>query len=144
MIARTDAERDAALRVRVAVFVEEQGIPREEELDEADASAVHCVAYDPDAVPVGAGRLLLSDGYARIGRMAVLSSHRGHGLGRAILDVLECEGAARGVGEFRLSAQLHAARFYERAGYACTGDVYDEVGIPHVAMVKRLGAPPTH
>lgn len=137
LIATTAAQREDAFRVRIAVFVQEQGIPRSEELDEHDATAVHCVAYD-GGEPVGAGRLLLMDGYAKIGRMAVLPSHRGRGLGRAVLDALEAEGAMRGVSHITLSAQLTARGFYERAGYAAAGDVYDEVGIPHVAMEKEL------
>ncbi len=137
VIARTPRQIDDAFAVRIAVFVDEQGIPRSEELDELDAAAVHCVAYD-DGVPVGAGRLLLDAGYAKIGRMAVLAPHRGRGVGAHVLDVLEREGAARGVRHFKLSAQLHARGFYERLGYAAAGDVYDEVGIPHIAMEKRV------
>jgi predicted GNAT family N-acyltransferase len=137
VIATTPQQRDDAFAVRIAVFVDEEGIPRSEELDELDETAVHCVGYAAGA-PVAAGRLVLAEGYGKIGRMAVLSSHRGTGLGRLILDALEQEGVARGLRAFRLSAQLHAAGFYERAGYTRTGDVYDEVGIPHVAMEKVL------
>jgi len=137
IIATTGAGRDDAFRVRIAVFVEEQGIPRSEELDEADASATHCVAY-ADGVPVAAGRLVEGDRYAKVGRMAVLRAYRGRGYGAAVLRALEREAWARGLREVRLSAQLHAAGFYARAGYVREGDVYDEVGIPHVAMRKRL------
>jgi predicted GNAT family N-acyltransferase len=77
------------------------------------------------------------DGYAKIGRMAVLAPHRKTGLGGRILEALEREGASRGIRLFRLSAQLSARGFYDRAGYAPVGDVYDEVGIPHIAMEKR-------
>lgn len=136
-IAGTDKERGDALAVRIAVFVDEQGIPREEELDEHDESAVHCVAYEGGEA-VGAGRLVVLDGYGKIGRMATLAAHRGRGVGAGVLRTLEAEGEARGVREFRLSAQVTARRFYERAGYAATGDVYDEVGIPHVAMTKTI------
>src|SRR5438477_321255 len=137
VIARTADQRDDAFAVRIAVFVEEQQIPREEELDDLDASAVHCVGYD-DGVPVAAGRLVAADGYGKIGRMAVLPTHRGHGIGRAVLDKLEREAASRGLPMVKLSAQLSAAGFYDRAGYERVGDVYDEVGIPHIAMEKRL------
>lgn len=137
IICRTGAERDDAFAVRIAVFVEEQQIPKSEELDEFDASAVHAVGYLDDAA-VAAGRLVPGDGYAKIGRMAVLQEHRGRGYGAAILSALEREALARGLRELRLSAQLHAAAFYERAGYRRAGDVYDEVGIPHVAMSKKL------
>jgi predicted GNAT family N-acyltransferase len=122
--------------VRIAVFVDEQGISREDELDEMDATAVHCVGY-VDQVPVAAGRLVIVDGHGKIGRMAVLAPHRGRGYGAAVLAALEQEGTTRGLTAFRLSAQLSARGFYDRLGYEPVGDVYDEVGIPHIAMEKR-------
>ena len=133
----TGNQVEDAFAVRVEVFVDEQGIPRSEELDELDATAVHCVAY-ADGVPVGAGRMLPGDGYAKIGRMAVLAEHRGSGVGGLVLQALEREGAARGIRWFRLSAQITARGFYERHGYTAVGDVYDEVDIPHIAMEKRV------
>jgi predicted GNAT family N-acyltransferase len=136
-IVETLRQRDDAFAVRIAVFVEEQQIPRREELDELDDTATHAVGY-LDVTPVAAGRLVLAGGYAKIGRMAVLRDHRGHGYGARILEALESEARAHGVVQIRLSAQLHAAPFYERAGYVGEGDVYAEVGIPHVAMVKAL------
>ena len=137
----TPRQREDAFAVRIAVFVGEQGISRDDELDELDATAVHCVGY-LDGEAVAAGRLIVNDGYGKIGRMAVLKEHRGAGLGARVLDALEREGAARGLREVRLSAQLSARGFYDRLGYTADGDVYDEVGIPHIAMVKRLGSGP--
>jgi predicted GNAT family N-acyltransferase len=135
-IVATPQQRDDAFAVRIAVFVDEQQIPQEEELDELDATAVHCVAY-LDGTPVGAGRLAVTDaGYGKIGRMAVLKEYRGAGYGAMVLEALEREGAARGLREFHLSAQLSARGFYDRLGYIADGEVYDEVGIPHIAMVK--------
>jgi len=136
-IVRTQQEREDAFGVRIAVFVEEQQIPREEELDDLDETAVHCVGY-LDGVAVAAGRLVVMDGYGKIGRMAVLAQHRGKGLGARVLDELEREGAARGIRTFRLSAQLSARGFYDGRGYAAIGDAYDEVGIPHIAMEKHV------
>jgi len=137
-IVRTQQQREDAVSVCVAVFVDEQGIPHEEEIDELDDVAVHCVGYGDDGAPVAAGRLVLVDGYGKIGRMAVLKQHRSCGLGARVLDALEREGAARGVRLFKLSAQLSARAFYDRAGYEAIGGVYDEVGIPHIAMEKAL------
>jgi predicted GNAT family N-acyltransferase len=127
--------RADATRVRIAVFVDEQGIAREDEIDEYDDIAVHCAGY-LDGEPVAAGRLVVTDGAGKIGRMAVLKAHRGRGYGALVLHALERAGEAQ-VSEFRLSAQLTARAFYERAGYEPVGDVYDEVGIPHIAMVRR-------
>jgi predicted GNAT family N-acyltransferase len=136
-IVRTQQEREDAFGVRIAVFVEEQQIPREEELDDLDEIAVHCIGY-LDGVAVAAGRLVVMDGYGKIGRMAVLAQHRGKGLGARVLDELEREGAARGIRTFGLSAQLSARGFYDRRDYLAVGDVYDEVGIPHIAMEKHV------
>ncbi len=135
VIAATPQQRNDAFAVRIAVFVEEQGIARSDELDDFDASATHCVAY-VGATPAAAGRLLLFEDYAKIGRMAVLASHRGTGLGALVLDALEREAAAHGIRHIKLSAQLHARGFYERCGYTAHGDMYDDVGIPHVDMKK--------
>lgn len=137
VIAQDERQRDDAFAVRIAVFVDEQNIPRSEELDEFDERAIHCVGYDGDR-PVAAGRLVVAEGYGKIGRMAVLAPYRGRGDGRAVLAALERAGLDRGLREFRLSAQLSARGFYDRAGYQSVGDVYDEVGIPHIAMWKRL------
>ena len=137
VIAATPRQRDDAFAVRIAVFVDEQRIPRSEELDGFDASATHCVAYVDDT-PAAAGRLLLFDDYAKIGRMAVVAPHRGTGLGALVLDALEREAADRGIRHIKLSAQLHARAFYERCGYTAHGDVYDDVGIPHIDMQKRV------
>ena len=137
VVPATGQQVEDAFAVRVAVFVDEQGIPRSEELDDLDATAVHCVAY-AGGVPVAAGRLLPAEGYAKIGRMAVLAEHRGSGIGGKVLQALEREGAVRGIRCFKLSAQLTARAFYERHGYTAIGDVYDEVDIPHIAMEKRV------
>lgn len=128
-IAATPRQREDAFAVRIAVFVEEQGISREDELDELDATAVHCVGYD-DGKPVAAGRLIIADGYAKIGRMAVLAGNRGRGIGAQVLEALERAGVERGIRHFKLSAQLHAKGFYESRGYTAVGDVYGEVSIP--------------
>ena len=137
-IAKTPQELDDAFTVRVAVFVDEQGISRADELDDFDASATHCIAYDDAGKSAAAGRLLLFDGYAKIGRMAVLASHRKSGIGAAVLNALEQEAASQGIPLIKLSAQLHARGFYERCGYTAHGDIYDDVGIPHIDMEKRL------
>lgn len=132
----------AATRVRRAVFVEEQGIAVEEELDQADAGALHAVVFNRLAQPVATARLLPGDnGIAHIGRMAVLRTLRRTGLGEQALAALERAAYDRGDNEIRLSAQQHASGFYRRLGYAEAGAPYEEVGIPHVEMRKVLEFP---
>ena len=125
----------AASQVRTAVFVHEQNIPAELEWDVADAQALHVVIRDPLAEPIATGRLLVhAPGVGRIGRMAVLSSLRGSGLGQQVLEALVQAARARGDTEVFLHAQTSAQGFYGRLGFTPRGDVYAEVGIPHIEM----------
>lgn len=127
--------RAAASAVRFAVFIQEQGIPAELELDERDAGALHAVAFDSSDTPVGTGRLLPD---AHIGRMAVLRAVRGQGIGAAILQSLVAMARTRGMQELRLHAQTSAMGFYERLGFVPIGDEYEEAGIAHRTMARAL------
>ena len=132
----TDWAHDQARlsQVRRAVFIEEQNVPEELEWDADDAGALHVLALDDLGQPIGCARLL-PDGH--IGRMAVLPTWRGQGVGRALLDAVMHAAVARGDRTLRLSAQTHATAFYARAGFVALGHVYEEAGIPHVAMEKN-------
>jgi len=135
--------REAASAVRTAVFIEEQGIARADEWDEADASAVHTVVRNPLGQPLATGRLLregdADSGVSRIGRMAVLQPLRSAGVGRQVIHALEQAAHARGDREVVLSAQRSAEGFYRRLGYTPVGEPYMDVGIPHIGMRRALG-----
>ena len=126
--------RAHASPIRFRVFVEEQGVPREVELDELDAVSLHAVAFEGET-PVGTGRLL-PDGH--IGRMAVLKSHRKRGVGAAMLKRLIEAARKRGDREVALSAQVHAVPFYRAHGFVEEGGEYEEAGIAHQAMRLSL------
>ncbi|MCK9487301.1 MAG: GNAT family N-acetyltransferase [Dehalococcoidia bacterium] len=143
------AAMDAALSVRFRVFVEEQHVPLEEEVDGYDANpganpAVLHVLARLDGEPVATARLLLDQhdhglheahsGYPHIGRVAVLAEHRQNGVGRRVMEALHAEARARGIAGITLSAQLHAVPFYERLGYTARGEVYLDAGIEHRDM----------
>jgi predicted GNAT family N-acyltransferase len=130
-----DKAREEASRIRFAVFVDEQKVPPEIEMDEHDAQCVHALAYARDGRAVGTGRLL-PDGH--IGRMAVAKDWRGRGIGAAILAALVDAARRRGDVEVALSAQTHALGFYRRHGFSPEGEVYEEAGIPHQAMRRSL------
>ncbi|MFZ9812150.1 MAG: GNAT family N-acetyltransferase [Burkholderiaceae bacterium] len=124
--------QDMASPVRQRVFVQEQGVPQEEEWDEQDRICRHAVVRIGDQ-PVATGRLL-PDG--RIGRMAVLAEFRGRGLGRVILRSLIDEAAARGVEGIFLHAQTQALGFYEKEGFYAEGEEFFECEIPHRKMLR--------
>jgi len=126
--------RAHAAPIRFAVFVEEQRVPAEIELDEMDAKSLHAVAFGNRSA-VGTGRLL-PDGH--IGRMAVLKDWRGRRVGSLILKALVDAARSRGDREIVLSAQVHATAFYRRHGFVEEGAGYMEAGIPHVDMRRAL------
>ena len=121
--------------LRFAIFVGEQNVPAGIELDDLDASCVHAVAYDADGKAIGTGRLL-PDGH--IGRMAVVAEWRRRGIGAEILEALIGEARKRGHKEVILSAQLQAAEFYRGAGFVAEGKVFEEAGILHQRMSRKL------
>jgi len=128
--------REDASRIRLAVFVVEQRVPAELEMDARDADCLHALAFD-DGRAVGTGRLL-PDGH--IGRMAVLKEARSRGVGGAILERLVEEARRRGMARVALSAQTHALGFYRRHGFSAVGPVFDEAGIPHQEMRRALNS----
>jgi predicted GNAT family N-acyltransferase len=126
--------RAQAAPIRLAVFVEEQGVPAELEMDEMDANCIHALAFEGSRA-VGTGRLL-PDGH--IGRMAVLKEFRGKGAGGALLAKLMEAAKSRGDREVVLSAQVHAVPFYQAYGFELFGEVYEDAGIPHRDMRRDL------
>jgi predicted GNAT family N-acyltransferase len=134
-----------ALAIREVVFIEEQHVPEGIERDAEDPSAYHVLALQGGHA-VGTGRLVLlgsppagEDGtWGQVGRMAVLSAHRKGGIGSKLLGALEDEARRRKVKGLILHAQLYALEFYKRRGYEPVGAVFEEAGMPHLQMHKRL------
>ena len=124
-----------ALPIREKVFVEEQGVPVEMELDEFDPQSRHVLALGPDGAAIGTGRLL-PDGH--IGRLAVLPEWRGKGVGQALMDKLLDEATEVGQHQLALHAQCQATDFYRAFGFAPVGDTFMEAGIPHLLMTRTI------
>ena len=135
--ARPD-ELERCLAIRREVFVEEQGVPIDEEMDAHDAGCVHFLAFDAgDAV--GTARLRETEGgRVKAERVAVRRSVRRSGIGRALMRALEDEARVRDAGELLLNAQAPVVAFYECLGYRAEGPEFLEAGIPHRAMRKPL------
>lgn len=125
-------------QVRETVFVEEQGYTLEEEFDEYDAICPHLVLFDAE-MPVATGRLiLLPDGTAKLGRIAVLKSHRGQHLGAQIVSSLLEKAKALGAKRAYVSAQCYAIPFYNKFGFQEYGEEYPDGRIPHMDMEMTL------
>jgi predicted GNAT family N-acyltransferase len=135
-----DRDRTGLCTVRNAVFVREQNVPPEMEVDDDDPRSLHVLARGPDQAPVGTGRLS-PDG--KIGRMAVVADWRRAGVGASILRLLLEQARSRGLREVQLHAQTAAAGFYLKHGFHTDGGDFEEAGIPHRLMRMQLHPLPT-
>lgn len=133
-----DWHRDNAdlRRIRSSVFIQEQGVSPEQEWDSDDATATHFLAYEGDFA-IGTARLL-ADGC--IGRVSVLKEWRGLQVGEKLLLAAVAEAERLGITEQTLTAQVHAAGFYERLGFKVVSDEFLEAGIPHIDMLRKSEA----
>jgi YbgC/YbaW family acyl-CoA thioester hydrolase len=130
-----------ASSIRRTVFIAEQGVPEHEEWDADDAHALHAVVRNLAGLPLATGRLITQgepERQGRIGRMAVIRSARGSGVGAQVLQALTDAAKEKGCQRLSLHAQCAAMAFYAKAGFVPEGAVFDEVGIPHQTMVRSL------
>ncbi|MFC2069753.1 GNAT family N-acetyltransferase [Chloroflexota bacterium] len=134
----SDDELEKALDVRRQVFIKEQGIPEEIELDECDKGALHIVVKDGDSVIATARASFPTDGLAKIERMAVLRDFRRRGIGERIVSFLSEEFRKRKVKQIVLHAQYAVVDFYRSCGFEETGEPFLEAGIKHIKMHKKI------
>ena len=127
-------QQDAKL-IRELVFISEQNIPEQDEWDDQDVISQHFVVYDRNQ-PIATARLLVNNS---VGRVAVLKTYRGQGIGRLIMLEIIAYAQAQKRPSLQLSSQVHAISFYEKLGFSIQGDEYDECGIPHIEMVMPIG-----
>lgn len=136
-IRATDPLMSAVYALRRDVFVIEQGVPEELEVDENDKVAAHLAALS-DSHVIGTLRIMRHERTAKIGRMAVSAPSRKKGIGRELMEFAAAAASRDGAEEIILGAQLTACEFYRRLGYIEEGAVFDDAGIPHVMMRKKL------
>jgi predicted GNAT family N-acyltransferase len=129
-----DFLHEDAKNIRVSVFMDEQGF--KDEFDEIDQNAFHLVGYHENH-PVATCRFFKKDEKYYIGRVAVLKEYRKHHYGAMMIHKAE-EYISSYANCSYLSAQVRVKGFYEKLGYKMTGDVYDDEGVPHILMYKKL------
>ncbi|WP_156288901.1 GNAT family N-acetyltransferase [Oceanobacillus salinisoli] len=136
-VVETQEELEQAYQVRMVVFVEEQKVPEEEELDEHDQTATHFVGYDDDKA-VAASRLRFVDEYGKLERICVLKEARGKSFGKELILAMEEFIKDKGYNKAKLNAQTHAEEFYAKLGYETVSGEFMDAGIPHVTMIKEF------
>lgn len=137
-----DQELQTAFAIRKQVFVEEQGVPLEDEFDQYDNLDGLCehVLVDYNEQPVGTGRIRFVDGMGKLERICILEPYRKFGLGKVIIKALEEIAEEEGAAQVKLHGQTQAEGFYKKLGYQTASEVFMEDGIPHLLMLKRLAA----
>lgn len=141
IVSNKPEDRQQSFAIRRTVFIEEQQVPEEIEIDGHDyeGETRYVLAFAANGAAAGTARFRpYSDGIVKVERVAVLASERGGGVGRAMMLEIEKEAVAAGNISIKLSAQLHARLFYENLGFEAKGPVYLEAGIAHVDMLKML------
>ena len=137
LIEETD-DLAACLHIRKVVFIDEQGVSEADERDDQDDYAIHLLARR-DGQPIGTARILFDGSTGKIGRVCVLASERGTGLGKALIQTaLTRLQEIDGITQAKLGAQTQALAFYERLGFVAQGPIYNDAGIPHRDMVRSL------
>lgn len=136
-VVETDEQLKEAYHVRMTVFVKEQKVSPEEELDEHDKTATHLVGYENDQA-IAASRLRFVEEYGKLERICILKEHRGKAFGSQMIAAMEDIILSKGYKKAKLNAQTQALPFYERLGYKTISGKFMDAGIPHVTMVKDL------
>lgn len=136
-IVETDLEKEHAYQIRHIVFVEEQNVPIEREVDEYEDECIHFIGYK-DNEPIAAGRLRWVEDYGKLERLCVKREYRGQSYGTQMIQAMENEIKRHGYKYAKLNAQTHAEKFYKRLGYETIPGEFMDAGIPHVTMVKTL------
>jgi predicted GNAT family N-acyltransferase len=135
-VARSQGDFFQLIRLREEVFVVEQEVPIEIELDQDDDRAIHFIARAGQDV-VGTARLVVEERVGKIGRMAVRKRWRGRGIGRKLVDLIKKVSNEMDLSELILHAQEQAIPFYERLGFSVEGKRFKEAGIWHRKMVSK-------
>lgn len=135
---RTPEEKEVCFAIRREVYVEEQKVLPEEDLDGLDDKALHFLALDKGQ-PVGTVRVRFKDNgaAAKIERLAALKPARGCGVGASIMHAVATDQDVKKASSFVLEAQTYLTSFYERLGYKASGEEFIDVRIPHRFMSKE-------
>ena len=141
IVAKNQNDIDLCLKIRRTVFIEEQNVPEELEIDEFDtfsASCIHFMIYDEDNL-IGTFRIISEkQNEAHLQRFCILKEYRGRDFGKNALQCADAFCLSNGYSRITLNSQCHAIKFYEKSGYTVVSDVFDDAGIPHVTMIKEL------
>ncbi|RFA37082.1 GNAT family N-acetyltransferase [Virgibacillus dokdonensis] len=133
----THKEQEDAYHIRTVVFIQEQNVSPEEEMDKYDDEALHFIVYDGE-IPIATSRLRFVESYGKLERICVLKEYRGKSIGKQLIHRMEQAILENDFQKAKLNGQTHAEKFYQQLGYETVSNEFLDAGIPHVTMVKQL------
>ncbi len=133
-----DEDLAHAIAIRRCVFIVEQGVTEEEEIDGLDRQSRHYLVWLGDEAVATARVRTVDGGKAKIERMAVLASYRRRGIGAKLMARIIDDAAAEGMASAALNAQCRVEDFYRNLGFTPEGEVFMDARIPHIRMVRTL------
>jgi predicted GNAT family N-acyltransferase len=139
-IIKTSTEKDmeGCFHIRTVVFIHEQNVPMDEEIDGLDKEADHYLLSTDDE-PIATARVRFKGGVAKIERVAVLKSRRGLNIGRRLMEFIMADIMKNSdIKTLKLGAQIQAISFYEKLGFKSYGDEYLDANIRHIWMMREL------
>ncbi|SDB97801.1 GNAT family N-acetyltransferase [Shouchella lonarensis] len=136
-----ESDLQIALSMRKEVFINEQGVPPEEEIDAFDTlndQCEHVLVYENNQA-IGTGRMRIVNNIGKLERICVRAPYRQLGAGKVIIEALEDIAREKELSQVKLDAQTHAEGFYQKLGYqVISNDIFMDAGIPHISMTKQL------
>jgi predicted GNAT family N-acyltransferase len=136
-VVENENELEDAFSVRRTVFIDEQNVPAEEEIDQHEDECTHFVSYH-EGSPIAAGRFRVVGGYGKVERICVLKEARNTGSGKALMREIEAYALKKNLHKLKLNAQTHAIPFYAGLGYEVVSEEFLDAGIPHKTMIKKI------
>ncbi|MDU9417332.1 GNAT family N-acetyltransferase [Staphylococcus lloydii] len=137
-VVQNHTELEQAFDIRRKVFVNEQGVPLENELDNYEEVATHVIGYDTNNTPIAAARFRPFNDGVKVERVAVMKEQRKTGIGKDLMQFIEQTAQNLGYDKLILNAQIQAQRFYDNLGYSPIGEIFMEENIKHIKMTKSL------
>ena len=122
--------------IRREVFVKEQGVPLENELDSFEEESIHIIGYDKIMYLLHVRDLDLITTQRKVERVAILKPYRKDGYGKTMMHAIERFAKDKGYNQLVLNAQVQAQGFYEKLGYIQTGPVFIEENIDHIKCIR--------
>ena len=136
-IVKNKSDFEKTIEIRRQVFIKEQNVPEEIEIDGFDSKSEHFIAYFSNE-PIGCARIRADNNIVKLERIAIIQKHRGKGFGQQLTNFLIDYCKNQDYKEIHLHSQTYIADFYEKLGFIPIGKTFYDAGIEHIEMYMKI------